>query len=76
MVLHRYSHGDANHRDNIASHRTKALLGTTLKQAPLLMTDEPVDIAGAAILLASSAGRFITGQTFIVDGGVTIGGKG
>jgi hypothetical protein len=54
----------------------KALLETTLKQAPLGIIGEPVDIAGTAILLASSAGRFITGQTFIVDGGVTISGKG
>jgi NAD(P)-dependent dehydrogenase (short-subunit alcohol dehydrogenase family) len=54
----------------------KTLLETTLKQAPLGIIGEPVDIAGTAILLASSAGRFITGQTFIVDGGVTISGKG
>jgi NAD(P)-dependent dehydrogenase (short-subunit alcohol dehydrogenase family) len=54
----------------------KALLETTLKQAPLGIIGEPVDIAGTAILLASSAGRFITGQTFVVDGGVTISGKG
>jgi NAD(P)-dependent dehydrogenase (short-subunit alcohol dehydrogenase family) len=54
----------------------EALLKTTLKQAPLGIIGEPVDIAGTAILLASSAGRFITGQTFVVDGGVTISGKG
>jgi NAD(P)-dependent dehydrogenase (short-subunit alcohol dehydrogenase family) len=54
----------------------KTLLETTLKQAPLGIIGEPVDIAGAAILLASRAGRFITGQTFVVDGGVTISGKG
>ena len=54
----------------------KELLEQTLKQAPLGMIGEPVDIAGTAILLASSAGRFITGQTFVVDGGVTIAGRG
>ncbi len=54
----------------------KELLAQTLKQAPLGIIGEPVDIAGAAILLASSAGRFITGQTLIVDGGVTIAGRG
>lgn len=30
---------------------------------------EPDDIAGLALFLASSAGRFATGQTFVVDGG-------
>ena len=33
---------------------------------------EPEDIAGVALLLASRAGAFITGQTIIVDGGTTI----
>ena len=54
----------------------KELLAQTLKQAPLGMIGEPVDIAGMAVLLASQAGRFITGQTFGVDGGVTIAGRG
>jgi NAD(P)-dependent dehydrogenase (short-subunit alcohol dehydrogenase family) len=54
----------------------KELLAQTLKQSPLGMIGEPVDIAGTAILLASAAGRFITGQTFVVDGGVTIAGRG
>jgi hypothetical protein len=54
----------------------KDLLAQTLKYSPLGMIGDPVDIAGTAILLASSAGRFITGQTFVIDGGVTITGRG
>ncbi len=54
----------------------KDVLAQTLKQSPLGMIGEPVDIAGTAILLASKAGRFITGQTLVVDGGVTIAGRG
>ncbi|HZB90290.1 MAG TPA: SDR family oxidoreductase [Stellaceae bacterium] len=54
----------------------KETLAQTLKQSPLGMIGEPVDIAGTAILLASPAGRFITGQTFVIDGGVTIAGRG
>jgi NAD(P)-dependent dehydrogenase (short-subunit alcohol dehydrogenase family) len=54
----------------------KEVLEQALKQAPLRMIGEPVDIAGAAVLLASPAGRFITGQTLVVDGGVTIAGRG
>lgn len=33
---------------------------------------EPEDIAGAAVFLASKAGRWITGQTIVIDGGRTI----
>ena len=39
---------------------------------PLGRIGEPEDLAGAALLLASPAGRFITGQVLVVDGGATI----
>lgn len=39
---------------------------------PLRRIGEPDEIAGAAVMLASKAGSFITGQTLIVDGGVRI----
>ena len=45
-----------------------------LESYPLGRIAEPADIAGAAVFLASPAGRFMTGQTLIVDGGVTIMG--
>lgn len=38
---------------------------------PLRRIGEPDEIAGAAILLASKAGSFITGQSIVVDGGAT-----
>jgi NAD(P)-dependent dehydrogenase (short-subunit alcohol dehydrogenase family) len=41
-------------------------------QTPLGRIGEADEIAGAAILLASEAGSFMTGQTIVVDGGVTI----
>ena len=41
---------------------------------PLRRLGVPDDIAGLAVLLAGKAGAFITGQTFIADGGTTIGG--
>jgi NAD(P)-dependent dehydrogenase (short-subunit alcohol dehydrogenase family) len=48
----------------------------TLKRAtsttPLRRIGEPDEIAGAAIYLASKAGSFVTGQSIVVDGGVTI----
>jgi len=48
-------------------------LARALADSPLNMIGEPRDIAGAALLLASDAGRFITGTTMVVDGGATIG---
>ncbi|MCY1216577.1 Dihydroanticapsin 7-dehydrogenase [compost metagenome] len=40
--------------------------------APLRRIGEPVEIAGAAVYLASAASTFMTGQALVVDGGVTI----
>jgi dehydrogenase/reductase SDR family member 4 len=43
-----------------------------LKSIALGRLGEPNDIAGIAVCLASDAGRFVTGQNFVVDGGETI----
>ena len=42
--------------------------------ASLRRIGEPNEIAGAAVLLASKGGAFITGQTIVIDGGTTISG--
>ena len=39
---------------------------------PLRRLGEPIDIAGVAVVLASAAANFITGQVIVADGGVTI----
>ncbi len=49
-----------------------ALLARHNQATPLGRVGEPHEIAGTALLLASSAGRFITGQTIVIDGGATI----
>ncbi|MBI3197391.1 MAG: SDR family oxidoreductase [Rhodospirillales bacterium] len=49
-------------------------LDKRLATAPLRRIGQPDDIGGLAVLLAGKAGAFITGQTLIADGGVTIGG--
>ena len=51
-----------------------AALAQSVNGSLLSRIGEPDEIAGAAIFLASPAGRFTTGQTIVVDGGVTIGG--
>jgi NAD(P)-dependent dehydrogenase (short-subunit alcohol dehydrogenase family) len=50
----------------------KAATATT----PLGRIGEPDEIAGAAVFLASAAGRFTTGHTLVVDGGQTISSGG
>lgn len=52
----------------------EALARRRIAETPLGRLGEPADIAGAAVLLASPAGSFITGQTIVIDGGVTIAG--
>ena len=41
---------------------------------PLDRVGEPEEIAGAAVFLASDAGRYMTGQSLVIDGGATISG--
>jgi NAD(P)-dependent dehydrogenase (short-subunit alcohol dehydrogenase family) len=48
------------------------VLDAVVKKQPLRRIGEPDEIAGAAVFLASAAGSFTTGQTFVIDGGSTI----
>lgn len=43
-----------------------------LKRIPQRRFGKPNDLDGAALLLASEAGRYITGATLVVDGGQTL----
>lgn len=47
-------------------------LARRLEAIALGRLGEPDDIAGIAVCLASDAGRFVTGQNIVVDGGETI----
>ena len=40
---------------------------------PLRRIGEPDDVAGVAVMLAAPAGRFITGQSIVIDGGTMAG---
>ena len=48
------------------------MLKRRTETTPLRRIGEPDEIAGAAVYLASQAGSFVTGQSIVVDGGVTI----
>jgi NAD(P)-dependent dehydrogenase (short-subunit alcohol dehydrogenase family) len=48
------------------------ILERSTSTSPLKRIGEPDEIAGAAVFLASKAAAFMTGQTIVVDGGVTI----
>lgn len=50
------------------------MLANVERGTPLRRIGEPDDIAGAAVFLASKAGAWTTGQTIVIDGGVTISG--
>ena len=44
-----------------------------VERIPLGRPGKPPDLDGALLLLASDAGQYITGQTLLVDGGITVG---
>ncbi|MFN0182620.1 MAG: SDR family NAD(P)-dependent oxidoreductase [Aquabacterium sp.] len=48
------------------------LLAQRTATTPLRRIGEPDEIAGCAVFLASAAGSFMTGQSLVIDGGVTI----
>ena len=53
-----------------------ATLKSATASTPLRRIGEPDEIAGAAVFLASPAGRFTTGHVLVVDGGQTISSGG
>jgi NAD(P)-dependent dehydrogenase (short-subunit alcohol dehydrogenase family) len=47
-------------------------IDAAIRNTPLRRFGKPQDIADAAVFLASSRARYITGQTLFVDGGYTL----
>lgn len=57
--------------DMTAAHGEK-LVADVLAKIPMERLGDPVEIARMAVFLASSASDYVTGQTFAVDGGMTM----
>jgi NAD(P)-dependent dehydrogenase (short-subunit alcohol dehydrogenase family) len=51
------------------------LIAEVKKRTPQARYATPDEIAGAAVYLASNAASFMTGQTMVVDGGITVNGS-
>jgi len=51
--------------------KTPGYLEKMVERIPLKRTCTPEEIAGAAVYLAGPSGSYITGQTLLLDGGLT-----
>ncbi|GGP72918.1 SDR family NAD(P)-dependent oxidoreductase [Saccharothrix coeruleofusca] len=49
-------------------------LESHISRMPMGRVGDPEELAAAVVFLASPAGGYVTGATFVVDGGVTLGG--
>jgi gluconate 5-dehydrogenase len=54
-------------------YENKEWIEYLVERIPLRRTGQPEDLEGAVIFLASDASAYITGQTLLVDGGITTG---
>ncbi len=49
----------------------EAIISQVLAGIPMGKLGKPEDILGAAIFLASDSSSYMTGQTIVIDGGLT-----
>jgi NAD(P)-dependent dehydrogenase (short-subunit alcohol dehydrogenase family) len=60
-------------RQNAVLYEDRGWVDYLVDRIPLKRTGTPEDLEGAIVFLASDASAYITGQTLLVDGGITTG---
>jgi len=60
-------------RQNAVLYEDQAWVDYLIDRIPLKRTGAPEDLEGAIVFLASDASAYITGQTLLVDGGISTG---
>jgi NAD(P)-dependent dehydrogenase (short-subunit alcohol dehydrogenase family) len=58
---------------NKIMYEDKEWVDYLIERIPLKRSGQPNDLDGAVVFLASEASRYVTGQTLLVDGGVSTG---
>ena len=58
---------------NQALYEDRAWVDYLVDRIPLKRPGSPHDLDGAVVYLASNASEYVTGQTFLIDGGITTG---
>jgi len=58
---------------NRVLYEDKAWVDYLVDRIPVKRPGQPHDLDGAVVFLASEASRYVTGQTLLVDGGISIG---
>ena len=59
---------------NSVMYEDKEWVKYLVERIPLKRPGQPSDLDGAIVFLASEASRYVTGQTLLVDGGISTGG--